>query len=174
MVECSWCSVKTICMVLEVSRELFRTDKGIAFLDKYRDIDDRDDFDVDLYIFLVNLGEFMEVLEHVLCIGMIVATAFLFYVVTRQDNIFLLPLIWFLPLDFLGRLLFSLVLIINTGLAYPVSLTHMVPFFLVIILDVVFWLCVFSYRKQLLSTNENPLSCSDIMCYVSSSNFRQF
>ena len=135
----------------------------------WSNIDDRDDFDQDLYIFLVNLGEFMEVLVHVLCIGMIVATAFLFYVVTTKDDKFLLSPIWFLPLDFLGRIIFSLFLIINTGLAYPVSLTHMVPFFLVIIFDVVFWLCVCSYRKQLISTNEKPPSCSDVMCYVKSS-----
>ena len=171
---CSLCSVRTTCLVLgvlamvaSVSRELLKTYKGIAVRNQYRDIDHGGD--LDLYFFLAYMGELMDVLEHFLCIGMVVATAFLIYVVIRKDDIFLLPLIWFLPLDFLGRLLFSLVLIINTGLAYPVSLTHMVPFFLVIILDVVFWLCVCSYRKQLISTNEKPPSCSDVMCYVKSS-----
>ena len=172
MGKCSCCSVKTTCLVVgvvavltSVSRELFKTYKGVAYRNKYRDIDAHGK----LLSFLSFMGELMDVLEHVLCIGMVVATAFLFYGMIRKDDKFLLPVIWFLILDFLGRSIFSLYLFINVGFSYPISLTNTMPFVLVIIFDIFFWVCVCSYKRQLISTIEDSISCTDVMCNVRSS-----
>merc|ERR1711874_204140 len=92
--------------------------------------------------------------DMILCVGMIVSTACLFYGLHNKDQEFLLPLIGFLPLDLFIRSIFLFILIVNFGISSPLSLTFSSLFFFVIIYDIFFWLCVYSHRQQLLPTSD--------------------
>ena len=103
---------------------------------------------------------FLAIVDAILSLGWIGATLCLLYGVHKKEkNKFLLPLLWFLPYELVLR--WFLVLILITYFLLPIqSLSKAnIPVealvSLEIIYRIIFWLCVHSHRKQLISNNEN-------------------
>lgn len=94
-------------------------------------------------------------IDVILNLGMIGANVCLLYGVHNMVDKFLLPLIWFLPCDLVVRSFFMLILITFFGITSPLSITVATLLSFVIIYDIIFWLCVYSYREQLLANSEN-------------------
>ena len=176
MEKCCCCSVKTACLILAVlamlgavsqtfndGKELI---KGVQISEYQREAEVDDFFkemkelmeikkDQVRSYFKINF--YITITDMILCVGMIVSTACMFHGVQRQEQKFLLPLLWFLPLDLLIRSFFVFILIINFGISSPLSLTLASLFFFVIIYDIFFWLCVYSHRQQLLPTSSDMM-----------------
>ena len=100
------------------------------------------------------LNLYITITDIILCMGIIGATACFFYGVTKKEDKFLLPLIWFLPLDLLVRCFFVFVLVIKFGFLYPLSFNFTALFLFVIIYDIFFWLSAYSHRKQLVASGD--------------------
>merc|ERR1712013_838788 len=96
------------------------------------------------------INVYITIIDIILLLGMIGATACLFHGVNSKEDKFLLPIIWFLPLDF-----FVFVLVINFGITSTLSLGLAALFFFVIIYDIFFWLCVYSHREQLVASSDD-------------------
>ena len=101
---------------------------------------------------------FLAIVDAILSLGWIGATLCLLYGVHKKEkNKFLLPLLWFLPFELVVRLFCMLILI--TYFLLPIPVRNTVPVealvSLEIICRIIFWLCVHSHRKQLISNNEN-------------------
>ena len=96
---------------------------------------------------------FLAIVDVILNLGMIGTTLCLLYGVYNKKDKFLLPLIWFLPFELVVRCFFNITYVVITGSHSK----HLSVGALVILL---FWLCVHSHRKQLISNNDNTQDSS--------------
>ena len=111
---------------------------------------------------------FLAIVDVILNLGMIGATLCLLYGVYNKKDKFLLPLIWFLPFEWVVRcflLFFIITFFVITDspskhLSVEALVILLVAVYLAILYDLIFWLCVHSHRKQLISNNDNTQDSS--------------
>ena len=174
MEKCCCCSVRTACLALGVLAmlgsvsQVFKDGKELA----NHAASDQQQIEAEVDAFYTEMKEVMEIKKDevrnffkinvyititdiILLLGMIGATACLFHGVNSKEDKFLLPIIWFLPLDLLVRCFFVFVLVINFGITSPLSIGLAALFFFVIIYDICFWLCVYSHREQLVASSDD-------------------
>ena len=100
---------------------------------------------------------FLVIVDIPLNLGMIGATLCLLYGVYNKKDKFLLPLIWFLPFELVVRCFLVFIHITYCGITSPVfrHLSVEAVFSLLIMYNIIFWICVHSHRKQIISNNDN-------------------
>merc|ERR1711872_25989 len=146
MEKCCCCSVRTACVIFAVLAmlgafgQVFKDGKEIAnhaATDQRQREAEIDDFFVSMREFMdiemddvrtfFKINFYITIIDVILCVGMIGATACLFYGVKNNEERFLNPLIWFLPFDLVGGAslcLFSsstLVSLVHSPSHWPVS-----------------------------------------------------
>ena len=101
---------------------------------------------------------FLAIVDAILSLGWIGATLCLLYGVHKKEkNKFLLPLLWFLPYELVVRCFLVFIHITYCGITSPVfrHLSVEAVFSLLIMYNIIFWICVHSHRKQIISNNDN-------------------
>ena len=128
MEKCCCCSLRAACVMLGLLAMSMIFDDGKALANHANMDEQQKKAEVDaLYIEMMNKTEiekdavrkyfklnfYITITDIILCMGIVGATACLFYGVTKKEDKFLLPLIWFLPFDLLVRCSFVFVLVIK-------------------------------------------------------------
>ena len=80
----------------------------------------------------------------VVCIFSILYFSLLIY-----TKFLVIPMLLFIPLDFVTRLIFIIIHIMMLGFLHPLALEKNIIMFISMIFDILIWNCIFSYHQKL-------------------------
>jgi len=82
-------------------------------------------------------------------LGLFLASFCMIYGIKKEKDRFLLPIIYYIPIDGAFRFIQVTAYTFTFGFLHPISAILNVTFIISIIIDFFIWLCVYSHRRQI-------------------------